>query len=174
MLQKIRQLTISLILTLAASGHPVVASAEELVQPKGDVLLTVSGDVTVKNAGDVAEFDYEMLRALGAENVTTETIWTEGLQEFVGVPLTRLLEALGVSRGTIKATAINDYSVEIPVSDAVDEGPIVAYQRNGAPMSTRDKGPLWVIYPYDAKAEYQSEVIYSRSIWQLDRMEVSR
>jgi hypothetical protein len=38
-------------------------------------------------------------------------------------------------------------------------------------MSVRDKGPLWVIYPYDSD-DYRSEVIYSRSIWQLDRLEV--
>ena len=36
----------------------------------------------------------------------------------------------------------------------------------------RDKGPLWIIYPYDQNTDYQTEVIYSRSIWQLDRIEV--
>ena len=39
-------------------------------------------------------------------------------------------------------------------------------------MSIRDKGPLWVVYPYDSSADYRTEVIYSRSIWQLDRIEV--
>ncbi|MDP5360810.1 MAG: oxidoreductase, partial [Paracoccaceae bacterium] len=34
------------------------------------------------------------------------------------------------------------------------------------------KGPLWVVYPYDMSADYRSEVIYYRSIWQLDRIEV--
>ena len=73
---------------------------------------------------------------------------------------------------TLRATAINDYTVEIPVSDAVEGGPIIAYSVDGKPMSVRDKGPLWVIYPYDSGAQYRSEVIYSRSIWQLDRIEV--
>jgi hypothetical protein len=35
----------------------------------------------------------------------------------------------------------------------------------------RDKGPLWVVYPYDSKPDYQSELIYVRSIWQLAQME---
>jgi hypothetical protein len=39
-------------------------------------------------------------------------------------------------------------------------------------MSVRDKGPLWVIYPYDAVPEYKSERIYARSIWQLVSIEV--
>ena len=72
----------------------------------------------------------------------------------------------------MKATAINDYAVEIPVSDAVVGGPIVAYFLNGEPMSVRDKGPLWIVYPFDADPHYQTEVIYSRSIWQLDRIEL--
>ncbi|RYH00603.1 oxidoreductase, partial [Salipiger sp. IMCC34102] len=40
-------------------------------------------------------------------------------------------------------------------------------------MQVRDKGPLWIVYPYDDTPEYRSEVIYSRSIWQLDRIEVA-
>jgi hypothetical protein len=39
-------------------------------------------------------------------------------------------------------------------------------------MTVRDKGPLWIVYPYDAKPEYRQELIYSRSIWQLDHIEV--
>ena len=57
-------------------------------------------------------------------------------------------------------------------SDAVEEGPIVAYEMDGKLMSRRDKGPLWLIYPYSSNAEYRTEVIYSRSIWQLDRMAI--
>ena len=89
-----------------------------------------------------------------------------------GVELATLLAALGAEGTVLLAIAHNDYAVDIPVSDAVAGGPVVAYLRNGAAMSMRDKGPLWVIYPFDSKPEYQSELIYSRSIWQLDRIEV--
>jgi hypothetical protein len=41
-------------------------------------------------------------------------------------------------------------------------------------MSLREKGPLWIIYPFDSSPEYQTELIYSRSIWQLNRIEVQR
>ena len=71
----------------------------------------------------------------------------------------------------LRATAINNYAIEIPVSDAVNEGPIIAYLMDGKKMSVRDKGPLWIVYPYDANPDYRSEVVYSRSIWQLDRIE---
>lgn len=152
-------------LTLATA-----ANAETLAAPTGPVLLSVSGAIANTNSENAAVFDLEMLRAIGETEIVTETIWTDGSQTFVGVELEDLLEAVGGDGATINATAINDYSVEIPVTDAIDGGPIVAYELNGNAMSRRDKGPLWVIYPYSSSGDYRTEVIYSRSIWQLDRM----
>jgi hypothetical protein len=80
--------------------------------------------------------------------------------------------AIGVTSGMLKMYAINDYVVEVPVSDAVEGGPILAYAQNGERMSVRDKGPLWLLYPYDANPDYRTEVVYSRSIWQLVKIEV--
>ena len=149
-----------------------VAFAANLGKPNGDVILTVSGAISETNSGSTAQFDRSMLDALGTLEIETSTIWTEGVQKFEGVEIATLLRALGVTSGTLRATAINDYSIEIPVSDAVEGGPILAFRRDGKEMSLRDKGPLWVIYPYDDNADYQTEVVYSRSIWQLDRIEV--
>lgn len=147
-------------------------AADELPAPTGEVLLTVTGEIQVKNQGDTAVFDAEMLKALGEVTFETSTPWTEGAQTFTGVSLHRLMEKLGVTEGSLKATAVNDYAIDIPVSDAVEGGPIIAYLQNGEPMSVREKGPLWVVYPYDLKAEYQTEVTFSRSIWQLVRLDV--
>jgi len=153
----------SLVILLATT-----ASAQSSATPNGDVVLSVTGAVNQ----DPTVFDLEMLMALDETVIETTTIWTEGAQVFQGVGLDVLMEALGVSQGTLLATAINDYTVEIPVSDAVAGGPIIAYKLNDATMSVRDKGPLWVVYPYDSSPDYRTEVIYSRSIWQLDRIEV--
>ncbi len=113
-----------------------------------------------------------MLRSVGSDTIQTTTIWTEGDQQFVGVYLKAILDTLGVTEGTVRASAINDYSIEIPVADVTADAPMIAYENNGSAMSIRDKGPLWIVYPYDSAPEYQTEVIYSRSIWQLDRLEI--
>ncbi len=128
--------------------------------------------LTVRNGDQYHEFSIEDLRALGEREVKTTTIWSDGVQEFVGVSLNQLMSHVGVTEGTLEAAAVNDYAVQIPMSDATAEGPIVAYLRNGEEMSLRDKGPLWVIYPYDSGAEFRTEDIYSRSIWQLNRITV--
>ena len=132
----------------------------------GDTILSLTHN------GQTQTFDRTALQALGTTTIETTTIWTEGTQVFEGISLARLAQEIEVQDGTLMATAINDYTVEIPLSDAVENGPILAMSMNGAAMSVRDKGPLWVVYPYDADADYRSEVIYSRSIWQLDRIEV--
>lgn len=158
-----------IIATVLGAG---AAFAADLPAPEGEVILTVSGDIAATNDGDTATFDLAMLESLGVTEFETSTIWTEAGQRFEGVELADLMAALGVEDGTLRATAINDYTVEIPITDAVEGGPILAYRRDGREMSIRDKGPLWVVYPFDADADYRTEVIYARSIWQLDRIEV--
>jgi hypothetical protein len=155
-----------------AMGLAVPAMSQDIGVPTGDAILTVSGDIATKNVDDTLVLDRDMLTALPATTFETSTIWTDGVHSFIGVSLADLAAELGVEDGKFLATAINDYTVEIPVTDAVEGGPIIAYLMDGQEMSVRDKGPLWVIYPYDSDADYRSEVIYSRSIWQLDRLEI--
>lgn len=146
----------------------------DLSAPKGPPLLTMTGAVGETNVGEAAVFDRAMLEALPSQTIVTTTIWTDGPQEFTGVPLAALLEAVGAEGQTLSATAINDYAVAIPVAEITQDAPLVAYELNGETMSVRDKGPLWIVYPYDSEPAYQSEVIYARSIWQLDRIVVSQ
>ncbi|ABG33058.1 oxidoreductase [Roseobacter denitrificans] len=160
MFAPLRSAALVLSLSLAA---PVLAD---------DIVLTVTGAVSQPEGGDAWTFDMAELRQLPASSIETTTIWTTGSQTFEGVSLADLLAHVGATGSTIRAVALNDYAVSIPVTDAVAGGPIVAYTQNGAEMSIRDKGPLWVIYPFDDKQIYKSEEYYSRSIWQLDRIEI--
>lgn len=149
-----------------------VGAAEPLPAPRGEVVLTVSGAIGGHNTDDAAAFDLAMLQAMESVTVTTTTIWTDGEQRFTGVRLLTLLESLGAGGKAIEANALNDYFTEIPAEDITRDGPIVAYAQNGSLLSVRDKGPLWIVYPYDADSRWRSEVIYARSIWQLNALAV--
>lgn len=132
-----------------------------------DALLTLtSAD------GDTTAFTRADLEAMPVTEFSTSTIWTEGVSDFTGVSLADFVAALSLEGGAFEAIAINDYAVEIPMSDAVEGGAIIAYKVDGEEMSPRDKGPLWVIYPFDQNGDYRTETYYSRSIWQLDRINV--
>lgn len=39
-------------------------------------------------------------------------------------------------------------------------------------MPVRDKGPLFIVYPYDSNPEIKSQTYYTRSVWQVARLEV--
>jgi hypothetical protein len=99
-------------------------------------------------------------------------LWTNGLQQFRGVLLKELVDRLKIEAGTLEASALNEYLIEIPLEDAIEGGALIAYERNGKPMSVRSKGPLWMIYPYDRDEKFRSETYYARSIWQMDLIEV--
>lgn len=102
----------------------------------------------------------------------TSTIWTKGKNSFTGVLLKDFIEFIQADVQAIKLTALNDYSIEVPASDGVEDGPIIAYLMNGKELSVRDKGPFWLVYPYDSSTKYRSETIYSRSIWQIAHIEI--
>jgi len=112
------------------------------------------------------------LQDIGVQHVVTSTIWTNGVHDFSGVPLYSLLQHLDLTGTTIEAIALNDYSVAIPASDAKVGGPIVAFAIDGLPIPRREKGPLWIIYPFDQSPKFRTETIYSRSIWQLNRLNI--
>lgn len=120
------------------------------------------------------ELTLEDLQALPATQFATTTIWTSGPQVFSGVWLSTLLEQLEITDGVIELQAINDYRVSLPVEQIEPRGALLAYRRNGDVMTARENGPLWLVYNYDSDPEYRSETYYSRSIWQLDRISVSR
>ena len=151
---------------LAAGG------AQALDAPKGKVVLSVVGAVGLTNAEGRADFDMAMLEAMPQHSFTTATPWFKEARRFTGPLLRDVLTASGAKGAAMRAVALNDYKVEIPVEDALRYRVLMATRLDGQPMSLREKGPLFIIYPYDESADLRSERYYSRSAWQLRRLEI--
>ena len=131
--------------------------------------------LVVKNGAEdkTIEISSDDLDALPEIEIVTTTIWTEVVQTFTGPSLHALLSSVGVTGGHLSLTALNGYFFEMEYSDLTPEAPILARARNGAALSICDKGPIWLVYPYDADRMWQTEIIFSRSIWQLTEIDVS-
>ncbi len=114
----------------------------------------------------------EALDALPQSAFVTTTIWTDGAVAFSGVSLKTLLDHFMAKGVEVELVALNDYAIKIPFEELEDDIPIIATRMGGEVMSVRDKGPFWLVYPYDSDPKYRSEVVYSRSIWQLSRVKV--
>ena len=152
---------------LMLSWFPGAGAQAGSTAPEGPVLLTVR----TSDAGE-QRFDRARLAALPQVTVRTTTPWTEGVTAFTG-PLARdVLAAAGFGGTRVQALAINDYAVEIPVSDFEQFAVIIAMTRDGKPMRVRDRGPLWVIYPWSDHPELRNERYHGRSIWQLKALTV--
>ena len=143
-----------------------------LDRPAGKVILTVTGTLNVRNEAEAAVFDQALLDQLPQHSFSTKTPWYPEARKFSGVLLSDLLKAVGAQGTTLKAAALNDYRVEIPIEDLVRHGAMIASQLDGKPIAVRDKGPLLVIYPFDDKPELRTAVHYSRAIWQLKSLEL--
>lgn len=166
----LQQLLILLILTaLAGVSHALDMSKYQAVGP---VILKINGKIGTKNTADAAVFDDALLDALPQKSFVTETPWTKGPIKFTGPLLSDVLKAVNASGVNIKAVALNDYKVNIPVEDTRKYGIILARQMDGKMLTVRDKGPLFVMYPFEQFPELKTSVYFSRCIWQLQSISV--
>lgn len=127
-------------------------------------VLVVSGAIEGETPVSFTRAD---LVALGMTSITTETPWMADEVLFEGPLLRDLLERVGAKGDRIEAVALNNYRVEIPISDAAGYDVILAMRVGGKDMSIRDRGPLWLIYPWSGHEELRQELYYSRAIWQI-------
>ena len=148
------------------------AFAETLAKPTGAVILEVSGAIANTNEDGKAGFDMAMLDALTQRTTVTHSPWYDGSRTFAGPLGSALLAAVGASGTTLKVTALNDYVSEIPMSDFTDHPVILATSLEGEPMSVREKGPIFIIYPFDEQPALNNETYYSRSAWQVKSIEI--
>jgi hypothetical protein len=74
--------------------------AHALDAPSGKVVLTITGDIEVRNSPDGAAFDMAMLERLPQRSFSTKTPWYPVARKFTGVPQHDLLAAVG-ARGKI-------------------------------------------------------------------------
>ena len=160
-------------LVLGATASRVGHAADRLSLPNDKVILSVSGRIHAFNKNGSAEFDRAMLEALGMESFETTTPWYNGPVKFEGVRMQKLMQAVGASGDSVTATALNDYTTDIPVADFERYGVLLALKRDGNEMPVRDKGPLFIVYPYDSRPELKSQKFYSRSAWQVAKLEVA-
>ena len=143
-----------------------LAQGAATTTPRAVLEISGKGSAPVK-------LDMAALQRLPQSSFKTNSPWTREPHTYTG-PLLRDVLALAGAQGgtTIKAIALNDYQISIPAEDAAKLGVIVAHQIDGKAIPVRERGPLFVIYPFDSAPELRSTRYYERSIWQLKSMRI--
>lgn len=156
---------VSLLFCATIFSSPLMA---ELAPAHGKIILTVTGKIKHTNHLNRAEFDQQLLESLEQHEVATSNPWFADQNTYRG-PLGRaIIKAVGAEDATImRISSINSFLADIPVSDFMDYDVILALQKNGQLQSIRDRGPLFVIYPFDQRANLRTQMHYNRSVWQV-------
>lgn len=153
MLSRLRTVLVATVLALSC----LPSSASE-------VILTIDGEIA---GGVPVDMTREDLEALGSATIVTKTPWSDSAVAFEGVPFKALLEKVGATGDNLAVVALNNYRSELPVADIEQYGLILALKQDGAYMPVSDKGPLFIVYPFDADAALDNDVYYARSAWQV-------
>jgi hypothetical protein len=142
---------------LAAGVAHAQAPALELVGAVGQVTLDLS---------------LEDLGAMPQVTIVTENEFSDGMVSYRGPLVRDVLDRVGLGGlESVRFVAANDYFVEIPTSDFRNYDAILAMEADGKPLSRREKGPLWLMYPISEHAELQDPEYLRRLIWQVVRIE---
>ncbi|MCM2561744.1 oxidoreductase [Lutimaribacter sp. EGI FJ00014] len=153
---------------LAASVAASVLLVFATPASASDTILSVTGKVT---DGEI-NLTLEQVEAMGSTSIVTTTPWHDGLTTFEGVPMARFLDAVGAQGTTAYVHALNDFSIDIPLSDLTRFDAIMAFKTDGEYMGIAEKGPLFIVFPYDDVREVRNELFYARSVWQIHTIEI--
>lgn len=132
-------------------------------------ILTVSGAVA---DGASRSFTLADLEAQPRIAFTTKTPWHAGPTAFEGIGIDRFLDLVGAKGTKLRLIALNDYMAEIEIADIKGLGGILAYREDGNVMPISDKGPLFVVFPFDSDERLQQQSVYARCVWQLTTIEI--
>lgn len=144
-------------------------AAETSVQAADEPILLVRGAIV---GGQERHFTREQFEAIGVSALATRTPWNQDPVEFSGVKLSAFLNHVGATKARLlRVTALNDYVTTIPVEDVAYD-PILATRRDGKVMTVREKGPIFIIYPFDRDKSLNNELYFSRCAWQVKSIEI--
>jgi hypothetical protein len=141
-----------LMATLFFSPGTALAEPLSITGPEGERIFSQQDILDIQNEGD---------------ELITATPWTDGNQTFRGAPLAAVIEQAGIARGLVSARALNDYSINLPIEQLLEADAFLAVQMNGELMRIRDKGPFWIVFPWNDRPELLSRDVHAWSVWQL-------
>ncbi len=118
-------------------------------------------------------FTRSALEAMPQQVIRTGNDYIDAPADFWG-PLAHQVVDLIAHAGAKHARLIaaNDFFAEVEIAELERYGAILALSMNDNPLSRRDKGPIWVMYPMDSYPELKDSSYNNRLIWQLKAIEL--
>lgn len=126
-----------------------LAAGEKVAAPKGDVVLTVSGDIGTANKGKTLALDLASLEQMRQVRLEAAEPFLKRRVMFEGVLLADLLAVAGVpeSASKVSLTALDDYKVDFKLADVRSSQMLLATKADGKHMPVDRSGPIRIVFP---------------------------
>jgi hypothetical protein len=126
-----------------------LAVGERISAPKGEVVLTVTGDIGTANKGKKLELDLASLEKMRRVRLEAAEPFLKRRVMFEGVLLSDLLAVAGVpeSASKVSLTALDDYKVDFKMADVRSSQMLLATKADGKHMPVDRSGPIRIVFP---------------------------
>jgi hypothetical protein len=133
--------------TVVSNG--TLTAGKPISAPKGEVVLTVSGDIGEAYKGRKLEFDLASLEKMRQVRMEAAEPFLKRRVTFEGVLLSDLLAVAGVpdSASKVSLTALDDYKVDFKVADVRSSQMLLATKADGKHMKVDRSGPIRIVFP---------------------------
>lgn len=84
-----------------------------------------------------------------------------------GPSLLTVSEASGVSAAVVRKPALDGHAITSPSRIIQNDAPTVAVRQKEKRFGVRDKGPLWLVCPYDSDHQYRTGEALTLSVSKL-------
>jgi hypothetical protein len=177
-------LFVMVISLVACSGQPktiyeevspaALKPGDAIPAPTGEVILTVTGNISAKNNGDTLELDMATLEKFGLVTYDIDDPWTKTTVNYSGVLLSDFLKIIGASTAAenIHIVALDDYAVDLTITEVQKWPVLIAIQSNGEYMTVAENGPTRIIFPFGRYSNIDVVLYQDLSIWNIKSIEV--
>lgn len=138
----------------------------------GTPILLVRGAIEGADADGNRRFDLAALQAMPQTTFKTATPWNKTPVTYSGVAVGAFLTSLKARGSRVRLIALNDYAVVADIDDLASNGAILAIAKDGAALPISDKGPIFVVFPFDRDSKLRSDSFYLYAVWQLCQIDV--
>lgn len=126
-----------------------LAAGAKIAAPKGEVVLTVTGDIGAANKGGKLELDLASIEQMRRVRLEAAEPFLKRRVMFEGVLLSDLLAVAGVpsSASKVSLTAVDDYKVDFNLADVRSSQMLLATKADGRHLPVDRSGPIRIVFP---------------------------
>ena len=157
---------LTLLYALSGAAGLLLPTHSDGASPGALQRMVVRGKIKTGEALVTREF----IEKIGAEELHTETPFTNRPSTYSGIKLGRLIEELGAFGEDVSAIGDQRTSVGFSLSEAINHGAFLAFARDGVDLATQTQGPFWIVFPWSEEPSLQSRTTEAMAVRDLNQL----